>query len=1373
MMNFVKALLAIFLFAYSQLSYADCSAYKGQATLNEVGMDQEKFIEIKLLDTSIPQADYQSWSVRICKDEGQGSCSTIILTGITPSNSAYLVVPITKHFPKKHKIFDVILQDGSGNTIDYLSVDYAHQQDSNCSLDNDWQVPVSDTHNYHRSPDGVGDWDNSGDHADSDFTQGESNGGTASVSSILELRFDEDSWDGSSGEVKDNSGNGLHGQSFNDADTDDDTVALIGDPGTCGYGEFDGSSTYVAVPDNNLLDISNNLTLSAWVYPTKEKQQVIISKARRSSGINNYQLSLGSAKRLLFQYNSGGVAKAAEPDANSLTVPLNEWSHVAVTYTDGKQEFYINGIKVGESNNTGTLDMNDADLDIGAERLYDGLDFGAFYFEGNIDEVRVYNGALTSDQVFVVANERHPCGTQILAPILEYRFDECSFTGETGDVFDQTENYHGTSNGTIEPYDDAIINTGLDLSDINSENWVRVPKESVDGLDDFSITTWFKVDAQGTTNKQYIFYALGKDDKGKDKGEEIDIHLHLENNKDDKVHVHVANKGTNFEVDKQFDNGSWYHLVLTRSGSEICLYINGEEEDCSDDASADTINLVEDNSVVIGQKQEKLGDDFKANESFEGQLEEFKIFNITLTKDEVENIYDNEEDGKNYDGSTRAAQSCNVVPFFQIEHDGSGITCAPEPILIKACDNGDCSNVDTSVDTNVTLTVNGINQTIVISAGVSSNAEFVYTDETTPAVLSLSASSNFQCLNTITGTGSCDVIFSNAGFRFLYGDTNSTSLPNQTSGTVFDETLKIQAVKDEEGVCKGIFEGNTDISLSQENVTPDNTNPGLNFQINGNVNIAKYPALTKDITLTFDADSIATIPTPRYLDAGQIRLHAHYDVDDITLLGSSNTFWVSPAKLVITAKSGATPLNGNTPDHVNKHKAGEYFDFTVSAYNSLGVVTPNYSPEQIQLKLERTGPLLPTSVDGKFNYAAQSSLTTSTSPGFEKVTLSNFSSGVSSYSEARYSEVGLLNLDIQDVNYGFLNNIIDGDSINMGRFYPDHFAQTVVEQGSLDGICNQNTTFAYIGQKLISDDAIGAISYFVNPIIELTAKNKDGDTTQNYTEGDYMKLIAAANFIVAPTTDSVITGKDTNLLPLTANIEAGKVDHKGLVVGPNFGIALEKGVLHYELSDDDNFFYIRDENSEINAPQDKNDINFVIDQVNFVDSDGVGINNGVGNAPVDITETLGINLRFGRGYLENSFGPETSDLPQPFFVQYLDTNGKYVVNDQDGCTVFNVTKMAHSSGTLDESKTSVKDINEPAEDGLLVAGETRDMLLAAPGAGNVGTINVEYEVYDWLTYDWDWNGVDAKDFDENPTAVATFGLFRGNDRIIYWREVSR
>jgi hypothetical protein len=443
--------------------------------------------------------------------------------------------------------------------------------------------------------------------------------------------------------------------------------------------------------------------------------------------------------------------------------------------------------------------------------------------------------------------------------------------------------------------------------------------------------------------------------------------------------------------------------------------------------------------------------------------------------------------------------SCSVTPtfdHFQIEHDGKGLTCATERVIVKACADTTCSTLYTA-PIDVKLSINGtVAQTINIVGGTT-DANLSYTN---PGTVTLSSDQPYECKND--DSVSCELIFTDAGFRFLYGTAETTSIGNQTSGNNFADIIKLQAVENVNGVCTGLFSGNVDVELSQQNIAPSGTT-GLNFKVNGTsgTSIDKYPTYTPNITLTFDADSKSTIPMLVYLDAGQIRLHAKYNVGGVSLVGESNYFWVSPKKLVVTAKTGGNSINGNSNSSDTKHKAGQPFDFTVTAYNALDTsdanITANYVPNDIQLLLTRTGPTTAGSVDGTFDYGT-GTISSNLTPNYQSVTLRAFDSGVSSTNTTSYSEVGLLTLDLQDVDYGFSGNTITTDSLNIGRFTPDYFEQTVVEQGALFAVCYQSTTFAYTGQVMESDADKGAIFYIVNPVVELTAKNVQGVTVQNY-----------------------------------------------------------------------------------------------------------------------------------------------------------------------------------------------------------------------------------------------------------------------------------
>ncbi|PAJ74975.1 hypothetical protein CJF42_07835 [Pseudoalteromonas sp. NBT06-2] len=310
--------------------------------------------------------------------------------------------------------------------------------------------------------------------------------------------------------------------------------------------------------------------------------------------------------------------------------------------------------------------------------------------------------------------------------------------------------------------------------------------------------------------------------------------------------------------------------------------------------------------------------------------------------------------------------------------------------MVKACTDDSCENVSTE-SVSLDLLADGVRISSLIFTG-SNSLSFNHTDVETLtfslANISINASDPMVCDDG--SSASCDIAFTDAGFRFLYGTGDSTTLPNQTSGSEFGDTLKLQAVKNSNGVCTGLFTSNKNLDLSQQNVEPDlDGNSGLSLSINGN-NIAKHPNTTNTI-LNFGASSIAIIPTPIYHDAGKIRLHANYNVGGVTLSDSSNAFWVSPDKLVVEAKAGATILNAATATATPTHKAAVDFDLTVTALNNLDVITPNYVPKQIQFKLTRTGPIN-HGEEGVLTDGSSGSIMSellSTPPTFKNVTLDN------------------------------------------------------------------------------------------------------------------------------------------------------------------------------------------------------------------------------------------------------------------------------------------------------------------------------------------------------------------------------------------------
>jgi uncharacterized repeat protein (TIGR01451 family) len=154
---------------------------------------------------------------------------------------------------------------------------------------------------------------------------------------------------------------------------------------------FDGIDDYVQVGAQPQLTVSNGLTISTWLYPTGTSSAglgVILNKE------GEYEIA---------RFNDGTIQWAV---ANSVpgwnfintgfVAPLNQWTHIALTYDRGTVKTYANGQLVHTYSGSGAIGdvaTSQNDLRIGGRQCC------AQFFQGRLDEVRVYNQTLDAAAV--------------------------------------------------------------------------------------------------------------------------------------------------------------------------------------------------------------------------------------------------------------------------------------------------------------------------------------------------------------------------------------------------------------------------------------------------------------------------------------------------------------------------------------------------------------------------------------------------------------------------------------------------------------------------------------------------------------------------------------------------------------------------------------------------------------------------------------------------------------------------------------------------------------------------------------------------------------------------------------------------------------
>jgi hypothetical protein len=167
---------------------------------------------------------------------------------------------------------------------------------------------------------------------------------------------------------------------------------------------FNGTSALVTVNNSTKLQLSNAMTLEAWVNPGTVSSiwQDVIYK-----GNDNYYLEGTSGNGSVPAM--GGTFGGSDVVLYGPAAPLlNTWTHLAGTYDGTTMRFYVNGTQVATQPQTGAISTSTDPLQIGGDTIYNQ------YFQGTIDEVRIYNVALSAAQIQTDMNT--PVGNIPTAP---------------------------------------------------------------------------------------------------------------------------------------------------------------------------------------------------------------------------------------------------------------------------------------------------------------------------------------------------------------------------------------------------------------------------------------------------------------------------------------------------------------------------------------------------------------------------------------------------------------------------------------------------------------------------------------------------------------------------------------------------------------------------------------------------------------------------------------------------------------------------------------------------------------------------------------------------------------------------------------------
>ncbi|EII3092635.1 DUF6701 domain-containing protein [Vibrio cholerae] len=1191
---------------------------------------------------------------------------------------------------------------------------------------------------------------------------------------IAVYQLDEAQWNGQVGQVKNSVSDTLHGRAINGATTSNTAPALpvdLNNMGTCGYGVFIGNQNqYVDIPHNQQLSFSERLTVSAWVYPvsrpTGDGLHTIVAKD------DNYEFHLDSQGRVYWYWAT------SNNNANSLrttqSIPLNTWSHITIRYDrnlsgNQRQRIYINGVAVASNNDSRALRTNTLNLEIGRD-----FNFDSRSFNGRIDEVTIYGSALTDEQILSLYNQRHSCGGDI---------PQC-FSDDFNRPNLEQDWVPFTSSGNFTP---RVVSNRLRLTEAIGNQATAVTYQRIfpaaNNLVQVELDyyAWANLTGNGADGVSLIFsdatvtprtggfggslgYAQRTDTNpntpgfaGGWLGIGLDEWGNFANPTEGRVggvgfrpqsitvrgsqasnYRYLTHQTVSPNIDTRNTNtpapGDRYLIEIdSRNASQVLLSIRRTRNNS-------TTTILNQYSIPLNQQ---------------GAIPE--EFFLSLAGSTGASVNNHEID--NFRVCALKSRPVGAqINHFRITLPQQALTCDVADVSVRACANSDCSNTFTDPVTayltpnslpsatggwvnGPTLTLNnGIgltqlrrNEAGTVDVGVSGS---------NPTAV---AFNNTQCSynGSDFSANNCTVNFLDSGFV--------VDVPNAYANQTVTGTIKAVRKDNASQQCLPSF-GNVQKSVAfwSDYLEPSSGSSGfkvLPVVVNG-TNVGQSANNAQPINLTFDQNGTAAF-TVSYREAGNVALNARFtgsgDEQDLLLEGQASFIRV-PKALVLNAKSfynsdGQCPA-ANMSCNVFA-RADENFDLNIRAEAVVAdpvdasddLTIHNYQQQNIALQHTLVQPSTGQSgVLGVNEYTHLQGGTTTVAQKVSEIGVFDFS---------LVAPTHYLGLDLASANLPI--DVVSTGPI--GRFIPAYFDVSPMTVTLAAACSTGGQPFTYLGQPF---------SYANNPGLYLQPKSGSGSDTLNYligdwwryenswTERDYSDAANNLSIVFTNQLDEPVTRQTASTSGVILDGERLSYQ-KPLQPKPVFNAAFNLTLSASDLTDQDGVCY------RPNASP---------------------LCSGYTFPPIDGA----MPLYWGKLVIQDVYGPETQALEQPIYVEHFTNNG-FVRTIEDSCTAlpaitgFTLQSDPNNNGyTVLTTGVAVPPQVLAEHSAANLNSGQRAIRFSAPGAGARGVIDsvLDLNAHNllWLAEDKDGDN----NFDQTTQGRAQFGLYRGSDRVIWWRE---
>lgn len=380
---------------------------------------------------------------------------------------------------------------------------------------------------------------------------------------------------------------------------------------------FDGTTSMTVAAGTGVIDAKQDVTLSAWVYP----RSTGLYRAWFYKGVSG--CDEGTAK-YMFENDVSGLLRfwmGGSSLSSTTSLATNQWQHILATNSASGSAIYVNGVVVASGSGMAAPASSSEDWTFNKCNRIDA----------NMDEIRIYNRALSVDEVRQLYQLNTPSGTDTSLKGY-WSFNGKDMSGTT--AYDRSG---AGNNGTL-TNGPAITEgkIGQALSFDGTNDYVDLGSAaSLDNLSAMTLSAWIRPDSMGENSKGRIF------DKTSDPTPGSGWILNIADNESSYQLGFVVDYSVT-DIARRTTGGAispnvWQHVAVTWDGSttatNIKMYINGVE------ASYQVATDASGSRVTDAAQSLLIGETTAQTRAFDGNIDEARIYNRVLTEAEIKSLY--------------------------------------------------------------------------------------------------------------------------------------------------------------------------------------------------------------------------------------------------------------------------------------------------------------------------------------------------------------------------------------------------------------------------------------------------------------------------------------------------------------------------------------------------------------------------------------------------------------------------------------------------------------------------------------------------------------------------------------------------------------